>query len=245
MDQIAARFTGTAIKVTPGENNFGIFVTLERRGDEEYRCTHPTASISGFLRGSLYVSVQDHAFITCPSTGLKAILHYKDEPWLGKPRFLIDGIVFRYDSANDCYQTIGSVPDEAVVARLEGSWRERVSVSVPSAGGDLYTGTLVDLTGLQPCPKQCPPTSQQLEGESRKVWDPVTKLILAREYTRATRQKTDIEDQQRKKAAGRAASGEPFVPVYFTVPCDGRPGLTVAGEAMLRELASLPPLSFV
>lgn len=52
-DQISAKFTGTNIKVIPGNFNEGIFITLHRWDDEQYQLTHPAAFLGGFLRGML------------------------------------------------------------------------------------------------------------------------------------------------------------------------------------------------
>src|SRR5215475_2592044 len=38
-DQISAKFTGTSIRLGPGQHNLGIFVTIEERDNEEYQLT--------------------------------------------------------------------------------------------------------------------------------------------------------------------------------------------------------------
>ena len=53
-DQLSAKFTGTSIRVTSGEHNLGIYVTLRDRGDEQYHFTHPAAYLGGILRGMLF-----------------------------------------------------------------------------------------------------------------------------------------------------------------------------------------------
>jgi len=50
-DQLSATFTGTRIKVMAGARNKGIFITLHSHDNEEYQLTHPTAYLSGILRG--------------------------------------------------------------------------------------------------------------------------------------------------------------------------------------------------
>ena len=67
-DQLSAKFTGTSIKVTPGNYNLGIFINIKRRDNEEYQLTHPTAYLGGIIRGSLSVTVSDRAFVLCPKT---------------------------------------------------------------------------------------------------------------------------------------------------------------------------------
>lgn len=125
-DQITAKFTGTSIKVMPGEHNLGIFITVEKRGHETYQLTHPAAHLGGILRGALSVSVGDMAFITCPETKLKAILHYYDDGWLGRSTNKVEGIIFRYDPDNDDKSRIRDVPEEDILVRLGGVWKDKV-----------------------------------------------------------------------------------------------------------------------
>lgn len=125
-DQISAKFTGTAIKVSPGEHNLGIFVTLEKRDNETYQLKHPAAHLGGILRGSLSVSVGDVAYVTCPQTKLKAILNYVEDGWLGRAQNKVEGVIFKYDPEKDDKLRIKDVPDSDVVARLGGAWKDRV-----------------------------------------------------------------------------------------------------------------------
>lgn len=125
-DQLSAKFTGTSIKVTPGEHNLGIFIDLAKRDDEQYQLTHPAAHLGGLLRGSLSVTVGDICFVTCPKTKIKTILHYLEEGWLGKTQNKVEGVVFRYDPDNDNKTRIRDVPDKDVLARISGNWKESV-----------------------------------------------------------------------------------------------------------------------
>ncbi|CAG8716385.1 17179_t:CDS:2, partial [Dentiscutata heterogama] len=79
IDQIAARFTGTTVKIGPGDQNKGIYINLAKRDNEEYLLTHPVASVQGWLKASLYITVSESCIVTCPKTKLKAILEYKEE----------------------------------------------------------------------------------------------------------------------------------------------------------------------
>jgi hypothetical protein len=60
-DHLAAKFTGTSVRVTAGLHNHGIFVSL-KKWDEEYQLTHPAAHLGGLLRGLLGAQVRD---LTC------------------------------------------------------------------------------------------------------------------------------------------------------------------------------------
>lgn len=128
-DQLSAKFTGTSIKVTPGEHNLGIFITLHKRDDEQYQLTHPAAHLGGLLRGGLSVSVGDQCYTTCPKTRIKTILHYVEEGWLGKAQNKVEGVVFTYDPENDDKERIRDVPEADVLAKISGNWKEKVYVS--------------------------------------------------------------------------------------------------------------------
>lgn len=149
-DQITAKFTGTSIKVLPGEHNLGIFITLDKRDGEKYQLTHPAAHLGGLLRGSLSVSVSDTAYITCPKTKIKVILNYVEEGWLGRTTNKVDGVVFRYDPENDDKTRVQDVPEEDILARLGGPWKEKVvftlgSTLVVSSRLDAANTTLADI----------------------------------------------------------------------------------------------------
>lgn len=129
-DQITAKFTGTSIKVMPGEHNLGIFITVDRRDHETYQLTHPAAHLGGILTGALSVSVGDMCYITCPETKLKAILRYYNDGWLGRTTNKMEGIIFRYDPENDNKTQIKDVPVEDILIRLGGAWKEKIVFTV-------------------------------------------------------------------------------------------------------------------
>lgn len=129
-DQISAKFTGTSIKVSPGEHNLGIFITLDKRNNETYQLKHPAAHLGGIFRGALSVSVGDMAYITCPQTKLKAILNYYEDGWLRASTNRMEGIIFKYDPENDNKTKIKDVPDQDVVVRLSGAWKDKIQFTV-------------------------------------------------------------------------------------------------------------------
>jgi oxysterol-binding protein-related protein 9/10/11 len=128
-DQISAKFTGTSIKVTAGEYNMGIFITVDNRDGEQYQLTHPAAHLGGILRGALTVTVGDQCYVSCPKTRLKTILHYMEEGWLGKVQNRVEGVIFRYSPENDDKIRIKDVPEKDVVGRIVGNWREKTYFS--------------------------------------------------------------------------------------------------------------------
>ncbi|TVY93527.1 Oxysterol-binding protein-like protein [Lachnellula willkommii] len=235
-DQISAKFTGTSVRVTPGEHNLGIFITLEKRDNEQYQLTHPAAHLGGLLRGALSVTVGDICFVTCPKTKIKTILHYKEEGWLGKTQNKIEGVVFRYDPENDNKTSIKDVPAKDVLARIQGNWKEKVYFSL---GEKLETQfLLIDLSPLAVAPKLLPPKDAQLPNESLKFWSGVTEAIHTRQFSHATTLKQELEERQREKAKERDAKGLLWKPRFFTgaVTPLGKPELTEDGREVLDGL---------
>ncbi|CAZ82680.1 unnamed protein product [Tuber melanosporum] len=234
-DQISAKFTGTSIRVTPGVHNLGIFINLHKRGDESYRLTHPAVNLGGFLRGTLNLYVEDICYVTCPKTQLKAILQYLGDSWIGKAKYKVEGVVYQYTHEDDGIQKIKDVPSKLVRAKIEGSWMSQLYYTVP---GSSEKHLLIDLDPLFPEPKTCPPPNAMLPNESRKMWEGVTEAIHARDYSRATQLKSEIEERQREKAAARAAEGVEWKPRFFEAPAlaAGRPRLSVDGEKALKGL---------
>ncbi|OAK95248.1 hypothetical protein IQ06DRAFT_259599 [Phaeosphaeriaceae sp. SRC1lsM3a] len=241
-DQLSAKFTGTSVRVVAGAHNLGIFVTLKNRDNEEYQLTHPAAYLGGLLRGSLSVSVADTCYITCPKTGLKVILEYIEEGWLGRTQNKVQGVIFKYDPKTDNTTKIKDVAEKDILGRVEGNWQDKVYYTL---GNKPFAKVpekilIIDLNPLDPIPKVVPPLEEQLPNESLKFWDGVTQAIVGRQYSLATNLKTDIEEKQRQKAAERKASDKEWKPRFFTgaVTPVGRPDLTPDGEAALKGLHS-------
>ncbi|TEA14402.1 Oxysterol-binding protein-like protein 1 [Colletotrichum sidae] len=240
-DQITAKFTGTSIRVLPGEHNLGIFITLENRGNETYRLTHPAAHLGGIFRGSLSVSVSEMAYITCPETKLKTILHYVDAGWLGRTTNRVEGVIFRYDPENDDKVNIKEVPEADIVARLSGAWKEKVQFTLGPKPVDSHPAearyTIIDLGPLNVAPKVLPPSEKQLANESLQLWSGVTEAIHAKQFSKATTVKVELEEAQREKARERERTGEAFQPVFFTQTTsnEGKPDLTDKGREVLAR----------
>ncbi|KAI5205941.1 hypothetical protein AUEXF2481DRAFT_3121 [Aureobasidium subglaciale EXF-2481] len=239
-DQISAKFTGTSIRVTPGTYNEGIYVTLHNWADETYHLTHPAAYLGGFLRGNLNVSVADTCFVTCKKTGIKVILHYLEEGWLGKTQNKVEGVVYKCDVDKDNFTRIKDVPEKVILGRIEGAWHDKVYFTKGSgpASKNPDKTLLIDVNPLWPVQKIVPPAEQQLPNESRKFWNSVTEAILSKQYSKATTEKQELEERQRQKAADRKARNVEWSPRFFTgatTPA-GFPELTEDGKKVLLGL---------
>ena len=248
-DQISAKFTGTSIRVTPGQHNLGIFINISKRDNEEYNLTHPAASLGGLLRGTLSVSVSDQCFVTCKKTRLKAILHYLEEGWVGRAQNRVVGAIFRYDPDNDKVARLKDVPEKDILAKIDGCWQDKVyfnlvnpagASSKKSSGASTSSDRplLIDVNPLFPAPKEVPPLEQQLPNESRKFWSGVTEAINTRQYGQATKLKQELEERQREKAAKRKAENVEWKPRFFTENLKpiGKPDLNEVGKAALKGL---------
>ncbi|KAK6497051.1 hypothetical protein TWF506_004536 [Arthrobotrys conoides] len=235
-DQISARFTGTSIRVAPGNHNLGIFIDIHNgRISETWNLTHPAAHLGGFLTGALSITVQDICYITCPKLKLKVILHYLDEPWVGRSKYRVEGVIFKYDPENDIITRLKDVPDKDIKARIDGCW---ISELYYTPAGSKEKKLIVDVKPLFPATKFVPSNEDQLENESRKMWQKVTDAILSKNFNEATRLKVEIEDQKRKEAAERDAQNATFVPKYFVVGGEpGIPTLKDEGRAILDAMS--------
>ncbi|OJJ43346.1 hypothetical protein ASPZODRAFT_136189 [Penicilliopsis zonata CBS 506.65] len=234
-DQISAKFTGTSIRVSPGQHNLGIFITLRNRDNEEYQLTHPSAHLGGLLRGALSITVADSCYFYCPKTKIKAILQYLEEGWIGRSQNKVEGVIFRYNPDNDTTNRIKDVPESDILCRISGSWHGQIFYTV---AGSTDARLLIDIAPLFPVTKHLPPTECQLSNESLKFWSNVTAAILEKRYSQATKLKQEIEERQRQRAAERKEKNEEWQPRFFTgaVTPLGKPELTEEGLRALEGL---------
>lgn len=51
------------------------------------------------------------------------------QSWIGRPRFLLDGVIFRYDADDaeaETWKKPKQVPSDKVVAHIEGNWMKQI-----------------------------------------------------------------------------------------------------------------------
>ena len=233
-----------------GEYNHGIYITLRNRDNEEYHMNHPDTQLNGFLRGNLYISVADVVTITCAKTKLKAMLHYIEEGYFSKAQNKVVGVIYRYDPKTDKYTKPKDVPDNEILVKIEGDWKDKLYYTIPSSkAAKDYPGLepskdkqlILDLNPLMPVPKIVPPPEEQLENESRKLWNEVSTAIHEKKFGDATRIKQEIEQRQRDRAAEREKDAKQFKPRFFVKATDesGRPELTEDGRRALDDMQRL------
>ncbi|KAI9295616.1 hypothetical protein K502DRAFT_303490 [Neoconidiobolus thromboides FSU 785] len=218
-DHITAKFTGTTVKVIPGELARGIYITLRNRDNEEYHLTHGSAYVQGFLSGSLGVGLADSVVISCPATKLRAVIEFKPEKFFGKNKFGVDGALFQFNPTFTTSTTEADLPPSNfklsdisksdLICKINGSWRDKIYLETSAKEKEI----LIDLNGLKPLQKIIKPMEEMSELESRKVWKEVTDNILIKEFSKATKAKVHIEDIQRDKAKKRGDT--PWEPTFF------------------------------
>ena len=249
-DQISAKFSGTYVKVIPGSHNKGLYITLKNRGNEEYHMTHPESQLNGFLRGNLYISVADIVTITCPKTKLKVLLNYAEESYFGKAQNKVTGVIYRYDPSTDKHTKPKDVPDNDVLIKIEGDWKDKVYYTIPSSKAVKAAPNLeptkdkqliIDIGPLMPVPKMVPPPSEQLDNESRKLWAEVSNAINDKKYSDATNIKQEVEQRQRDRATEREKDNKVFKPRFFKNATDptGKPELTEEGRKVIENMQNL------
>lgn len=93
------------------------------------------------------------------------------------------------------------------------------------------------MTPLSVASKIIPPEDKQLPHESLSLWSGVTKAIHAKQYSKATDIKLELEEAQREKAREREKTGETYQPVFFehVVGNGGKPDLTEKGKQVLDK----------
>jgi len=92
--------------------------------------------------GNLNVTVADTCFVTCRKTGLKVILHYLEEGWLGKTQNKVQGVIYKCDVDKDKTTRIKDVSDKDIVGRIEGAWHDKVYFTRGSAHFDKVSVSL-------------------------------------------------------------------------------------------------------
>ena len=141
IDQISAKVSGTTLRIAAGQYNQGLFIHLTGGpGDgEEYHLTNQTGNVNGILRGNFYLTMSDSVVISCtnahPSSKhggiprFRAIIEYKEESWLGRAHFLIEGVIFVVhdgETEHEAWTKVKQVPHNRVAALIDGTWKGHI-----------------------------------------------------------------------------------------------------------------------
>jgi len=173
---------------------------------------------------------------------MDTIIEYKEESWIGRAQFLVEGVIHEYDPGDAEYQEwtkVKHVPKDRILATFDGCWQKRVCWK---RVGDSTKHTLIDLSAILPVPNVVRPVANQAPFESRRLWENVTNNLVKRNFSEATKHKQAIEQAQRDRAAERKKTGAAFVPVFFDPDISsGAPKLTVVGRKTIEDEEKLQP----
>lgn len=97
---------------------------------------------------------------------------------------------------------------------------------------------IIDLNPLNVASKILPPKEKQVENESLALWDGVTQAITAKQFSKATTVKQELEEKQREKARERERNNETWQPAFFSQVTDkgGKPDLSDKGRQVLERI---------
>ncbi|ORZ10231.1 hypothetical protein BCR42DRAFT_333911 [Absidia repens] len=112
---------------------------------------------------------------------------------------------------------VGKIKKEStnkVLYEILGQWSGQIYIKTPSK--TVPKTTLFDASIASIAPKRVRMESMQDPLESRRLWSQVTSAIKSNNMDEATKQKTAIEDEQRRKTKERNDAGMDWVPRYFT-----------------------------
>ncbi|KAH8810268.1 hypothetical protein DL96DRAFT_1685698 [Flagelloscypha sp. PMI_526] len=235
VDQISAKVSGTTLRVSPGTFNKGLFVNITGGfGEgESYHITHPVASVNGILRGSIYVA------------NYRAILEYKEEGWISKARYLVEGVIHTYHQGETAHEKWLKVKDVGEVLSKSSPAPSVSHLSVaapnPALGSGLRSAMSLKVNLAADDWQVVRPIEKQEAYESQKLWEKVTCHLLGKRFSEATNEKVAIEQRQNDIASEGKRTGEVFVPALFKEDIsDGQARLTEHGSKAVQEELKAP-----
>jgi len=173
---------------------------------EEYVITFPSALAKGFIIGPLTMEMYGKISISCAQSGYKSTIEFKVKPSFGSGEFNRVGGNIKDRDGKTIYSFTGRYDTEVFYydgaenpknAQLKSLWK----VEEDPFANSVQRWTI--------------PFDQQGEFESERLWDRVTKALIAGDQNEATEGKTELEEAQRKGARERAATKTEWVPKYF------------------------------
>lgn len=172
--------------------------------DELYTVSFPELYIRGLITGSVFLELTGNSKIEC-SNGLCAFIDFVQKPWFSGEYNVIKGTIFK--SGND----------KAPLYTLSGKWTEKTFATPVNAVSGSTSPILLFDCEMNPMvePQQSKPLNEMDEMESLRLWGPVTEALKAGDYSRASKEKTEIEERQRALRREREKSQEAYSPRYF------------------------------
>ncbi|EFA81732.1 hypothetical protein PPL_05726 [Heterostelium album PN500] len=195
---IKGAFMGTYIKL----NLDGHLVIKVDKFNEEYHCTLPSMAIRMFRGFGEFIG---NSTLTCTSNNFSIQTKFLPKPLLIGNYNVIEGKVFK---------------GKDKVFKLKGQWDGEVKIS-PYKKDDYKH--FFEKSKLTPGVAEPIPEIQLLPTDSTKIWGGLFAAAKSSASSRdITREKTLVEEDQRKKAQERKTKGEEWKPNHFTQDKEGR-----------------------
>lgn len=184
--QIKVHFRGNYVDSTMEGVHVLDFKHPETGETEKYTITLPHVNARGLFFGSTYVELSDYLIINCIETNCVA-----------KVKFLSSDEVQGHVSCNGKkrYSLKGGLFDVIKIKDKQTGEKKELRIT--------------EITTPKTITRK---VSEQKPNESRRVWHPVSYALKNGEMEQASKEKNNIEEQQRKMARERTT---PHVPLYF------------------------------
>lgn len=174
-------------------------VTLGERDDEVYIVNQPNIYCRGILFGTMRTELGDHMYVKCPKTGYVADIEFKTKGFISGTYDAIEGTVKKADSSEILYT-------------ISGKWNDVMDIKNNSTG---KKEVFYDTNKARLWKPKVRPLEEQLDNESRKLWNPTIQGLKKRDHDIATNEKFKVENEQRLAAKKRAEDGVEFHPKMF------------------------------
>ncbi|KAG2187143.1 hypothetical protein INT44_004813, partial [Umbelopsis vinacea] len=192
------RFSGTSLIVD--QVGHGV-IKLKTRGDESYLFTLPSLTVNGIWYAAPYLELTGSTYIQS-STGFYVTIDYTSKGWLSGAK-----------NSFKAYLRKNSGSPKEYICKVEGQWTGKSTLTPYGIKGGI---PFLDVTdGVRP-PMQIKPIEEQGEWESRRIWQKVSDAILEGDVTKASEEKTKIENKQRAEKKERDEANQQWQPQYFT-----------------------------
>lgn len=174
-------------------------VQLGNRDGETYIMNQPNVYCRGILFGKLRYELGDHMTIKCQKTGFEADIEFKTKGFIGGTYDAIEGTIKNSTTGEALYS-------------ISGKWNEVMDLKNLSTG---KKEVLFDTSTTNIFEPKTRPIEEQLEYESRRLWEPTIKALSKRDHDLATSEKAKVENEQRTRAKKRIEDGVEFYPKLF------------------------------
>uniref|UniRef100_A0A8D2JPH8 Oxysterol-binding protein n=1 Tax=Sciurus vulgaris TaxID=55149 RepID=A0A8D2JPH8_SCIVU len=169
---------------------------------ENYTLTMPYAHCRGILYGTMTMELGGKVTIVCEKSSLQAELDFKLKPFFG--------------DSTSINQISGKITSgEEVLAHLTGHWDRDVFIKEEGSGSTELFWSPSREVRRQRLKRHTVPLEEQMELESERLWQHVTRAIHEGDQHKATQEKLVLEEAQRRRSQELQQSLTPWKPQLF------------------------------